>query len=97
MQFWDNSDNEDNQSGGDNRPPRPPQRPPNWRRWISPGALVLVMLLALVSSPGLLGGVSSSTEIAYSVVYEQLRQGNVATFDFRGDTGLNGQFRRTSS
>lgn len=94
MQFWDNSDNEDNQSGGDNRPPRPPQRPPNWRRWISPGALVLVMLLALVSSPGLLGGVSSSTEIAYSVVYEQLRQGNVAMFDFRGDTGLNGQFRR---
>ena len=94
MQFWDNSDNDDNQSGGDNRPPRPPQRPPNWRRWISPGALVLVMLLALVSSPGLLGGVSSSTEIAYSVVYEQLRQGNVAMFDFRGDTGLNGQFRR---
>ena len=90
MQFWDNNDNDDNRSGGDNRPPRPP----NWRRWISPGVLVLVMLLALVSSPGLLGGVSSSTEVAYSVVYEQLRQGNVAMFDFRGDTGLNGQFRR---
>ena len=90
MQFWDNNDNDDNRSGGDNRPPRPP----NWRRWISPGALVLVMLLALVSSPGLLGGVSSSTEVAYSVVYEQLRQGNVAMFDFRGDTGLNGQFHR---
>ena len=90
MQFWDNNDNDDNRSGGDNRPPRPP----NWRRWISPGVLVLVMLLALVSSPGLLGGVSSSTEVAYSVVYEQLRQGNVAMFDFRGDTGLNGQFHR---
>ena len=92
MQFWDHNDNDENQSsGGDNRPP---QRPPNWRKWISPGLLVLVMLLALVSSPGLLGGVSSSPEIAYSVVYEQLQQHNVTMLDFRGETSVNGQFRR---
>ena len=91
MQFWDNSDSdEDRSSGGDSRPP---QRPPNWRKWISPGVLALVMLLVLVSSPGLLGGVNSTPELAYSTVYEQLRQGNVAMFDFRGDTGLNGLFR----
>ena len=91
MQFWDNSDSdEDRSSGGDGRPP---QRPPNWRKWISPGILALVMLLVLVSSPGLLGGVNSTPELAYSTVYEQLRQGNVAMFDFRGDTGLNGLFR----
>ena len=91
MQFWDNSDSdEDRNSGGDSRPP---QRPPNWRKWISPGVLALVMLLVLVSSPGLLGGVNSTPELAYSTVYEQLRQGNVAMFDFRGDTGLNGLFR----
>lgn len=91
MQFWDNSDSdEDRSSGGDSRPP---QRPPNWRKWISPGILALVMLLVLVSSPGLLGGVNSTPELAYSTVYEQLRQGNVAMFDFRGDTGLNGLFR----
>lgn len=91
MQFWDNSDSdEDRSSGGDSRPP---QRPPNWRKWISPGVLALVMLLVLVSSPGLLGGVNSTPELAYSTVYEQLRQGNVAMFDFRGSTGLNGLFR----
>ena len=91
MQFWDNSDSdEDRSSGGDSRPP---QRPPNWRKWISPGVLALVMLLVLVSSPGLLGGVNSTPELAYSTVYEQLRQGNVAMFDFRGGTGLNGLFR----
>lgn len=90
MQFWDNSDSDEDRSGGGSRPP---QRPPNWRRWISPGILALVMLLVLVSSPGLLGGVNSTPELAYSTVYEQLRQGNVAMFDFRGDTGLNGLFR----
>ncbi len=89
MQFWDNSDNDENRSSGGGNPP------PNWRKWISPGLLVLVMLLALVSSPGLLGGISSSTEIAYSVVYEQLRQQNVALFDFHGETSVNGQFRRS--
>lgn len=90
MQFWDNSDSDEDRSSGGSRPP---QRPPNWRRWISPGLLALVMLLVLVSSPGLLGGVNSTPELAYSTVYEQLRQGNVAMFDFRGDTGLNGLFR----
>ena len=90
MQFWDNSDSDEDRSSGGSRPP---QRPPNWRKWISPGLLALVMLLVLVSSPGLLGGVNSTPELAYSTVYEQLRQGNVAMFDFRGDTGLNGLFR----
>ena len=92
MQFWDNNENEndDNQNSGGSQPPKPP----NWRKWVSPGLLVLVMLLALLSSPGLLGGVSSTPEVAYSVVYEQLLQHNVAMFDFRGETGLAGQFRR---
>ena len=93
MQFWDHNDNDDNQSGGGDG--RPPQRPPNWRKWISPGLLVLVMLLVLVSSPGLLGAGSSSPEIAYSIVYEQLQQHNVAMLDFRGATGVSGQFRRS--
>lgn len=93
MQFWDNNDNDENRnSGGDGRPP---QRPPNWRKWISPGLLALVMLLALVSSPGLLGGGSSSPEIAYSIVYEQLQQHNVAMLDFRGETSVSGQFQRS--
>ena len=90
MQFWDNNENDDNQNSGESQPPKPP----NWRKWVSPGLLVLVMLLALLSSPGLLGGVSSTPEVAYSLVYEQLLQHNVAMFDFRGETGLAGQFRR---
>lgn len=89
MQFWDNNDNDENRSSGGGNPP------PNWRKWVSPGLLVLVMLLALVSSPGLLGGISSSTEIAYSVVYEQLLQQNVALFDFHGETSVHGHFRRS--
>jgi len=89
MQFWDNNDNDENRSSGGGNPP------PNWRKWVSPGLLVLVMLLALVSSPGLLGGISSSTEIAYSVVYEQALQQNVALFDFHGETSVHGQFRRS--
>ena len=93
MQFWDNNDNDENRNGGEDG--RPPQRPPNWRRWISPGVLVLVMLLVLVSSPGLLGAGSSSPEIAYSIVYEQLQQHNVAMLDFRGETSVSGQFRRS--
>lgn len=93
MQFWDNNNNDENRnSGGDGRPP---QRPPNWRKWISPGLLVLVMLLVLVSSPGILGGGSSSPEIAYSIVYEQLQQHNVAMLDFRGETSVSGQFQRS--
>jgi len=93
MQFWDNNDNDENRNGGEDG--RPPQRPPNWRRWISPGVLVLVMLLVLVSSSGLLGAGSSSPEIAYSIVYEQLQQHNVAMLDFRGETSVSGQFRRS--
>lgn len=93
MQFWDNNDNDENRNGGEDG--RPPQRPPNWRRWISPGVLVLVMLLVLISSSGLLGAGSSSPEIAYSIVYEQLQQHNVAMLDFRGETSVSGQFRRS--
>ena len=92
MQFWENNDNDEDRDGGNNAPP--PQRPPNWRRWISPGLLVLVMLLALLSSPGLFGGFSSTPEVAYSVVFEQVRQGNVALLDFQGETGVAGQFSR---
>ena len=94
MQFWENNDNDESrESDGQGGPP--PQRPPNWRRWISPGLLVLVMLLALLSSPGLFGGLSSTPEVSYSVLYEQLRQQNVAALDFQGDTGVNGRFARS--
>ncbi len=93
MQFWENNDNDESQ-GGDG-PSRPPQRPPNWRKWVSPGLLVLVMLLALLSSPGLFGGLTSTPEVSYSVVYEQLRQQNVALLDFQGETGVNGRFARS--
>ncbi len=93
MQFWDNNDNDESRDkDGQNGPPR---RPPNWRRWISPGLLVLVMLLALLSSPGLFGGLSSTPEVSYSIVYEQLRQRNVALLDFQGETGVNGRFARS--
>ena len=93
MQFWENNNNEESQ-GGDG-PSRPPQRPPNWRKWVSPGLLVLVMLLALLSSPGLFGGLTSTPEVSYSVVYEQVRQKNVALLDFQGETGVNGRFTRS--
>ena len=93
MQFWENNDNDDQKSSGSSN--RPPQRPPNWRKWISPGLLILVMLVALLSSPGLFGGFSSTPEIAYSVVYEQLQQNNVPVLHFQGDTGVTGQFRRS--
>ncbi len=91
MQFWDNNNDEDKgNSGNSNRPPQPP---PNWRRWVSPGLLVLVMLLALISSPGLLGGVSSTPEIAYSDFYEQMLLNNVETFDYKDTTAVVGDFK----
>ena len=89
MQFWDN--NNDEQSEDNNR--RPPQPPPNWRKWVSPGLLVLVLVLMLVSSPGLLGGVSSTTEIAYSDVYEQVQRNNVDTLQFQDNVSVSGKFR----
>ena len=90
MQFWDNDSNEDRDSSGNgNRPPRPPH---NWRRWVSPGLLVLVMLLALISSPGLLGGISSTPEVAYSVFYEQLQLNNVMSYDYKDTTAVAGEF-----
>ena len=93
MQFWENNDNDESRNS--DGPGRPPQRPPSWRKWVSPGLLVLVMLLALLSSPGLFGGLTSTPEVSYSVVYEQLRQQNVALLDFKGETGVDGQFTRS--
>ena len=93
MQFWDNNDNDESRDNDEQN--GPPRRPPNWRRWISPGLLVLVMLLALLSSPGLFGGLSSTPEVSYSIVYEQLRQRNVALLDFQGETSVNGRFARS--
>ena len=91
MQFWENNNNEDSgNSGNSNRPPPPP---PNWRRWVSPGLLVLVMLLALISSPGLLGGISSTPEIAYSDFYEQMMLNNVSAFDYQDTTAIVGEFK----
>ncbi len=89
MQFWDN--NNDEQSPDNNQ--RPPQPPPNWRKWVSPGLLVLVLVLMLISSPGLLGGVSSTTEIAYSDVYEQVQRNNVETLQFQDNVSVSGKFR----
>ena len=90
MQFWDNDSNEDRDSSGNgNRPPRPPH---NWRRWVSPGLLVLVMMLALISSPGLLGGISSTPEVAYSVFYEQLQLNNIMSYDYKDTTAVAGEF-----
>ncbi len=74
MQFWDNDNKDEEREGGGNRPP---PLPPNWRKWISPGLLVLVMLLALLASPGMLGGYSSTPQIYLSDFWQQLRQGNV--------------------
>ena len=91
MQFWDNNDKDENESNG-NRPPQGGP-PPDWRKWVSPGLLVLLMFLALVSSPGLFGGISSSSEIDYSVVYTELNQNNVLSLDFQGETSVNGVFK----
>ncbi len=88
MQFWDNNNNDDGGGAGG----RPPQTP-NWRRWVSPGLLVLVMLLALISSPGLLGGISSTPEIAWSDFYDQLRLNNVEAFAYQDTTAVAGRFR----
>lgn len=91
MQFWDNNDNDDNQNNHPNN--RPPQLPPDWRKWVSPGLLVLLMFLVLVSSPGLFGGLSSSTEVDYSIVYEQLEQQNIVSLDFQGLSSVAGEFK----
>ena len=93
MQFWDNNETDENQDNNQNN--RPPQPPPDWRKWISPGVLVLIMFLVLVSSPGLFGGFTSSTEIDYSIVYDELKQRNVETLDFQGNTSVNGEFIST--
>jgi len=93
MQFWDNNDKDENENNGNNRPPQ--GEPPDWRKWVSPGLLVLLMLLALVSSPGLFGGFSSSSEVDYSVVYEQLGQRNIAMLDFQGETSVTGVFEQS--
>ena len=96
MQFWENNDNEDeNQNSGEGGSRPPQQRPPNWRRWISPGLLILVMLLALLSSPGLWGGFSASPEVDYSLAYEQLLQGNVQQLELEGETRIHGQLSRS--
>jgi len=96
MQFWDNNDNDKDENENNNG--RPPQGgPPDWRKWVSPGLLVLLMVLALVSSPGLFGGMSSTSEIDYSVVYSQLQQRNVSSLDFQGDTSVNGTFEQEVS
>jgi len=91
MQFWENNDNDESGDGGNNR--RPPQPPPNWRKWISPGLLVLVMLLALISSPGLFGGFSSTPEIAYSDVYEQLTLNNISLLHFQDSVAVSGTLK----
>ena len=91
MQFWDNNDNDEDRNSGNSN--RPPQLPPNWRKWVSPGLLVLVMLLALISSPGLLGGFTSTPEIAWSDFFEQLRLNNVETFSYQDTTAVAGRMR----
>ncbi len=88
MQFWNNDNKEEGgESGGGNRPPQSP----NWRRWVSPGLLVLVMLLALISSPGLLGGFNSTPEIGWSDLYEQFRLNNVEAYSYIDTTNVTGQ------
>ena len=89
MQFW--NDNNEDEGRESNR--RPPQPPPNWRKWVSPGLLVLVLLLMLISSPGLLGGISSTPEIAYSDVYEQVQRNNVDMLQFQDNVSVSGKFR----
>ena len=91
MQFWDNNDNDENSDGGNNN--RPPKPPPNWRKWLSPGLLVLVMVLALISSPGLLGGFSSTPEIPYSDVREQLLLNNVNLLHFQDSVAISGTLK----
>lgn len=95
MQFWDNNDTDENQNNHPNN--RPPQPPPDWRKWVSPGLLLLLMFFALMSSPGLFGGLSSTTEIDYSIVYEQMQQQNVSMVDFQGDVSVTGQFAKAVS
>lgn len=93
MQFWDNNQqNEDDNNQPNNN--RPPQFPKDWRKWVSPGLLILLMILALVSSPGLLGGFSQSTEIDYSVLYSEAMDNNVAMLDFQGNSSVSGRFKR---
>ena len=91
MQFWENKDSDGNSSGGGGSG-RPPQMP-NWRKWLSPGLLVLVMLLALMSSPGILGGFNSTPEITWSDFWEQLRLNNIDAMDYQDTTGIIGRFR----
>ena len=93
MQFWENNNNNDDESRDGGNRSRPPQPPPNWRKWLSPGLLLLVMLLALVTSPGLLGGFSSTPEIAYSDVHEQLTLNNVNVLRFQDSVAVSGSLK----
>jgi len=95
MQFWDNNNQDnDHDNNGNNRPP---QVPPDWQKWVSPGLLILVMFLVLMSSSSLFGGLSSATEIDYSAVYEQLQDGNVVLLDFQGSGSVTGRLQRSAT
>ena len=93
MQFWDNNDNDEKPNNNQNN--QPPPQPPDWRRWLSPGVLILLMFLALVASPGFFGGFSSATEIDYSIVVQEMLKRNVSALDFQGETSVNGSFNRS--
>ena len=95
MQFWDNNNQDNDQDNNGNN--RPPQLPPDWQKWVSPGLLILVMFLVLMSSSSLFGGLSSATEIDYSAVHKQLQDSNVSLLDFQGSTIVDGQFKRSVS
>ena len=90
MQFWDNNNDDEQPEGA---PRRPPQPPPNWRKWLTPGLLALLLVFMLLSSPSFFGGVSSTPEIPYSDVYDQVQRNNVLNLNFQDNTSVSGQFR----
>jgi cell division protease FtsH len=59
--------------------------PQDWRRWIWPALLVLLLFLTLASLNGVgdLGGGGSSVAVSYSTLYAQVEAGNVPQMTVR--------------
>lgn len=71
-----------------NRNPDPQQQPPqpDWRKWIWPGLLVLMLVLAVMQSPAVLGNANQGTTIEYSLFREEIQRDNVNQVIFEGNT-----------
>lgn len=68
-----------------------PQAPNNWRRWMLPGFLLLLLVWLIFTTSGLTGGTSDSTEIRYSDIQSNIAY--IESITFKPDSPeVYGQF-----